>query len=226
MTRLVRNRIDGIAEPLPDGEQILWSAKPEAWQFTRRLMRLEWVVAWFVGLAGLRAYNAWSAGADAMGLIVAASAELPLALFGLGLLTALGVAMARSTTYVVSAQRLVLQVGVALPITFNVPLRFIDDASVRVRPGAGGDVILTLRQGAKVKAIALWPHSQGWNGDAVKPLMRDLSEIALNELKPILAKVLEASQLDTNRTTDRDHLVEMVHSAHPNGFEQSQRVPV
>ena len=57
MTRLVRNRIDGIAEPLPDGEQILWSAKPEAWQFTRRLMRLEWVVAWFVGLAGCLLYT-------------------------------------------------------------------------------------------------------------------------------------------------------------------------
>jgi hypothetical protein len=194
MTRLIRNRIDGVAEPLPEGERILWSAKPDQWIFTRRLMRLDWVFAWFAALSAGRAYFAWSAGGGMGEMLIAASGQLPLALFGLGLLSALGIAMARSTSYVVSSHRVVLQVGVALPITFNVPLRFIDSVAIRTRKGKAGDVILTLCQGANVKALALWPHSQGWRHDSVQPLMRDISESALNELKPILAKVLEASQ--------------------------------
>ena len=202
MTRLVRNRIDGVADPLPNGETILWSAKPEHWAFTRRVMRLDWVLIWFSVLAGIRAYNAWWAGADASGMLIAASGLLPLVVFAIVLLIALGMAMARSTSYVVSSKRLVLQVGVALPITFNVPLRFIDAAALRMRQG-GGDVILTLQKGSKVKALALWPHSQGWSTDAVQPLMRDLSLTALNELKPVLAQVLEATQHEAHAASSR-----------------------
>lgn len=199
MTRVIRNRIEGIAEPLPAGEHILWSGKPDAWTFTRRIMRLNWVLAWFSGLAGIRAYNIYVAGGDMTAMVSAAAGQLPLAVFALGLLSALGIAMARSTTYVISSQRLVFQVGVALPITFNVPLRFIDAASVRLRSSHSGDLILTLRKGANVKALALWPHSQGWGKDAVQPVMRDLTSVALEELKPILAQVLEASQQEEER---------------------------
>jgi len=199
MTRLIRNRIEGVAEPLPAGEHILWSGKPDMWKFTRRMMRLNWVLAWFAGLACLRAFNAYSAGGDGLSMLSAAAGQLPLAVFALALLSALGIAMARSTSYVISEKRLVFQVGVALPITFNVPLRFIDGAAVRMHSSLSGDVILTLRQGAHVKALALWPHSQGWGKDAVQPVMRDLSVLALEELKPILAQALLASQQEEER---------------------------
>ena len=219
MTRLIRNRIDGVAEPLPEGETILWSAKPDQWMFTRRLMRLDWVIAWFAALSVGRAYFAWSAGGDVRAMLIAASGQLPLALFGLCLLTALGIAMARSTSYVVSSRRVVLQVGVALPITFNVPLRFVDSVAIRTRNGKGGDVILTLCQGANVKALALWPHSQGWKHDSVQPLMRDVSETALNELKPILAKVLEESQQeDAQSSSVSAHQKQTAHGLY--GFEE------
>jgi Bacterial PH domain len=224
MTRIVRNRIEGVADPLPPGENILWSGKPDVWKFTFRTMRLWWVMAWFFGLACLRAYHALMGGGDLIAMISAAAGQLPLAVFSIGLLSGLGVVMARTTTYVISRQRLVFQVGVALPITFNVPLRFIDSAAVRLRQSHYGDLVLTLRSGSCVKALALWPHCQGWGKDSVKPVMRDLSTVAIEELKPILAQVLLASQQSDESQTN-DPLGQVSHSSSAQSFYANEEIP-
>lgn len=224
MTRLIRNRIDGVADPLPEGERILWSGKPDAWKFTRRIMRLQWVLAWFLVLAVYRAYGVGSHGGDFVSMLSAATGQLPLALFALGLLSCLGIAMARSTSYVISPRRLVFQVGVALPITFNVPVRFIDGATLRMHQKHAGDVILSLRKGSKVKALALWPHCQGWTGDSVQAVMRDLSTESIEEMKPVLAKVLEDSQKEEEQSSSYSSSVS-IQSQAVHGFTALESMP-
>lgn len=199
MIRLVRNRIDGIAEPLPQGETVLWSARPDSWTFARRQFRLHWVAAWFACLALWRGWQAWQAGAGLDGALLRALGQLPLALAALALLAGLGVAMARSTTYALTPRRLVMNIGVALPVTFNVPLRFIDGAELRVRNARVSDLLLTLSADSRPSLLALWPHVRSATERRVRPMLRDVPAARMNALVPLLAEALKASEAEQSR---------------------------
>ena len=198
MIRLVRNRIDGIAEPLPKGETVLWSGRPEAWRFARRQFRLGWVAAWFVALAALRGFEAWQAGAGWWGVAVRASSQVPLALLALGLLAGLGMVMARSSTYALTQRRLVMNIGVALPITFNIPLRYVDAVSLREHDGDLVDLVVTLGQGGKASVTALWPHVRRFSDVRVQPAFLDVSRASISALLPLLTEQLRVSEQETN----------------------------
>ena len=194
MIRVIRNRIDGIGEPLPSGEAVLWSASPAPLPFAARVLKLKWVGLWFLALGVWRGIEAAQAGAGVEGAVLKALGQLPLACAALTLLCALGYAMARSTTYAVTQRRVVLQVGIALPITVNLPLRFIDGAAVQPVSGGTGDLHLTLAPGSKTHSAALWPNVRTASDGRVQPVMRNVPEAALLALAPVLAEVLQRSQ--------------------------------
>lgn len=194
MIRLIRNRIDGIAEPLPAGETVLWSGRPDSWRFARRQFRLHWVALWFAGLALWRGVEAWQQGAGLTDSALQALGELPLALAALALLAGLGLVMARSTTYALTPRRLVMNIGVALPITFNVPVRYVDTAELRQRAGGVSDLLLTMAPGSRPSLIALWPHVRSWRDVEVRPMLRDVPTASLLALVPLLTETLRASE--------------------------------
>ena len=202
MIRLIRNRIDGIAEPLPEGEVVLWSAHPVPWTFARRQFRLQWVAVWFLGLALWRATETLQAGGSGHDALLRALGQLPLAVGALGLLSGLGLAMARSTTYALTRRRLVMNVGVALPITINIPLRFIDGASVRHRAAGVSDLALTIAGGHKVKLFALWPHVRDPLARSIEPTLRDVATPSLLTLLPLLQQALRSSDADAAIAAD------------------------
>ena len=191
MTRVVRDRIDGVAEPLPSGERVLWSERPQQWAFAFRLLRLRWVAGWFLMLAAWRGLEAWQASGAAVDVLSRATSILPLAVPGLGLLAALGWLMARNSTYALTGERLVVQTGVALPITVNLPLRLIDGVALRPLADGRADLVVTLAAGSGLKPFALWPNVQGWHGDRVQPVLRDLSAQAQANLLPLLTRALQ-----------------------------------
>jgi hypothetical protein len=193
VTRLIRNRIDGIAEPLPNGETVLWSGRPAAFPFARQLFKLEWVAAWFAGLALWRGIEAWQDGAGLYGAFLRGLGQLPLAAAALLLLAGLGMAMARSTTYALTHRRIVFNVGVALPITFNLPLRYIDGAALRRRGGFGNELVLTLIPGSTIATFALWPNIRSSLDREVHPVMRNVPEPMLAALLPLLTEALQRS---------------------------------
>ena len=204
MTRLLRNRIDGIAEPLPDGEVVLWSGKPDPWAYTLRLLKLHWVAVWFAGLAIWRGVEAWQEGAGAAGALLRALGQLPLAASAIGLLAGIGYLMARDTTYALTARRLVFQVGVALPITINMPLRFIDAVGIMKRSAGHSDLILTLVEGATVRTFALWPNVRTAKGGVLQPMMRDVRANELALLIPLLTDALQKTQVEAPEASASD----------------------
>ncbi len=195
--RVVRDHIEGIAEPLPSGEHVLWSERPQPWAFAFRLLRLRWVAGWFVLLAVWRGVTAWHAGGAPVDVLSRATSIGPVALAGFGLLAALGWLIARNSTYALTRERLVLQTGVALPITVNLPLRLIDNVAVRPLGEGRADVILTLAPQSRLQAYALWPHVQGWQTGRVQPVLRDLSARAQANLLPALTAALRHTEAGT-----------------------------
>lgn len=171
----------GLPGPLPTGERILWQGAPT----TRGL----WLRVFHAPLAGL-----WFA---ACGVGVVAVAETPAgtaaALAGvlgvaLALLGALAFAAHRTTLYTVTNRRLVLQIGIALPVTYNLPFGQVESAELRLFGDGSGDLPLRLKPAARIAYLQLWPHARPWRVSRPEPMLRSVPGAA--EAAAILARAL------------------------------------
>jgi hypothetical protein len=71
-----------------------------------------------------------------------------------------------------------MRVGVALPITINIPFVALAGASLRNRKDGAGDIILELLPSHRISWIALWPHCGGWSFGRPKPMLRGIANAA------------------------------------------------
>jgi len=171
-----RRWIAGVDEPLPEGEDVLWSGSPDVRAATRHVVHLRvWGVymAAMVVLVGASTLSSLTV-ADTARVLV-----LPLLLTAvlLGAVAWLGRAVARSSIYVVTTRRVILQVGIAFPIAINIPLRLIDNAALKRFRDGSGELRLTLSPEVKLAYIALWPHVDVFRNLAnPRPKLRGLAD--------------------------------------------------
>jgi hypothetical protein len=169
-------RIAGIGEPLPPGEQLLWQGAPDWRVLARRALHVRALGVYF---AALVAWRVAAAAADGESLAAAAISVIWLAALGVaagGVLGLLAWASARTTTYAITSRRIVMRIGVALPMTVNVPLREIESASVRAYPDGTGDLPLRLRGDVRIAWLHLWPHVRAWRLARPEPMLRAVPE--------------------------------------------------
>ena len=150
----------GLPGPLPAGERVLWHGKPERAALLRYLFRWPLLVAYFALFALLPILATAQSGASVAQVLFSPVLLLPFALPVAGLVMASAWALARTSVYVITDRRVILQVGVAFTRTVNIPLELIADVSARERPH-GMDIALTLRSADKIAWLALWPHVRG-----------------------------------------------------------------
>jgi hypothetical protein len=127
--------IAGIQEPLPPGERLLWQGAPDWRVLAVTALHLRKLGLYFGALLLLHMAASMRDGAT---LAHALGNALPLALLAagaLGLLAFYAWASARTTIYAVTTRRVVLRVGVALPITVNLPFTGIESVALRRRDG-------------------------------------------------------------------------------------------
>jgi len=93
----------------------------------------------------------------------------------IGILALLAKIVARTSVYSITSRRLVMRVGVALPITINIPFVALAGASLRNRKDGAGDIILELLPSHRISWIALWPHCGGWSFGRPKPMLRGIA---------------------------------------------------
>jgi hypothetical protein len=96
----------------------------------------------------------------------------------IGILALLAKIVARTSVYSITSRRLVMRVGVALPITINIPFVALAGASLRNRKDGAGDIILELLPSHRISWIALWPHCGGWSFGRPKPMLRGIANAA------------------------------------------------
>ncbi|NCQ62840.1 MAG: PH domain-containing protein, partial [Alphaproteobacteria bacterium] len=163
----------GLPGPLPAGERVLWHGKPERAALLRYLFRWRLLAAYFAVFALLPMLATAQAGASAAQVIFSPLLLLPIALPIAGLVAVSAWALARTTVYVVTDRRVILQVGVAFTRTVNIPLDLIADVSARER-ARGMDLALTLRGTDKIAWLALWPHARTLRFAQPVPMLRGL----------------------------------------------------
>jgi hypothetical protein len=183
--------VPGLPEPLPAGETLLWQGTPRWQTLARRVFRVPLVALYFGVLACWRV-AAGVADGDAAGSIAVGTAWV----LGLGaaaalLLTLIAWMTAKSTMYSITSKRLVLRIGMALPVTINLPFNAIAAAGVRANGDGTGDIVLTLASPHKASYVLLWPHVRPWRFSKAEPMLRGIVQPGV--AAQVLSRALAAS---------------------------------
>jgi putative photosynthetic complex assembly protein len=156
--------IKGLPAELPEGERILWQGQPDARRLARSVFKLHWLAGYFAFLCALQFVVQ---GALALALSLAAS------LACLGVLGLLAYLHARSSVYTITTRRVVMRIGVALPVTWNLPFKRLVAAELEPHRG---DIVLSLAPPDKISLVQFWPHSEPGRVRKARPCLRALAE--------------------------------------------------
>ncbi len=179
----------GLPGPLPEGETMLWQGAPDARMLARRAMHVRKVAVYF-GILAL--WCAGSAGlSDRPSLWFSAVALIVLGAIASGLLGLFAFLVARTTVYTMTEKRVVLRIGIALPMSINLPFSSIDSASVRLYPDGTGDIPILLNGPNRIGVTTLWPHVRPWRLSRVQPMLRAIPDAA--RVATMLSRALAAS---------------------------------
>lgn len=183
--------VPGLPERLPAGETLLWQGAPEPAGLTRRAMGLRGVAIYFAAMLCLQAGLGLNAGQElgAVGFGLAVSASI--ALVGLGLLYAIGRASARAAIFTITDKRVVMRVGIALPMTINIPFSVIEGLARQQHADGTEDLVLSILKPHRLSYIALWPHLRVSHPLNPKPMLRALPQS--QGVAQLLARALAAS---------------------------------
>jgi hypothetical protein len=154
--------LPGLPGVPPSGETVLWQGRPDTWRLATEAFGLWWIVGWFGALILWRG----TVGAGLGGVQGALAYGLPYlvpAAAAAGLVLLLAWAQARGAVYTVTTHRVVMRVGAALPVTFNLPFAQIVSAELDLRRGGTGTVALTLSPGNRISYLICWPHVRPWH---------------------------------------------------------------
>ncbi|MGF1561236.1 MAG: photosynthetic complex putative assembly protein PuhB [Geminicoccaceae bacterium] len=168
--------IRGLPEQLPDDERILWQGAPDWRVLSRRALHTRKVAIYFALIMLWRAVDVISTGGTALDALIGVLWLTPLALTAIVLLGGFAFFSARTTVYTLTDKRLVFRIGVALPVSINLPFARIAEASLKAHGDGTGDIALRLTAGEGVAYPHIWPHARRWHIARPQPTLRCIAE--------------------------------------------------
>lgn len=194
--------IKGVPHALPAGERLLWEGAPSAGAVARHVFRVRLFAAYFALMLALWATSASARAAD--GYVSSFIIRLALGLIVLGVIFGLSQAVARTTWYAITDRRVVLRIGIVLPMSINIPFALLLSADVIQFRDGTGQLALKLAKEHRIAYIALWPHCRAFTFTTPSPLLRGLADP--KQVGAILAQALAAASgaesVVVDRTTD------------------------
>jgi hypothetical protein len=179
----------GIPAPLPKGEEVLWQGRPDTNALAREAFKIRWI-AGYMALIVL-----WKAGmglADG-GLALAVLRGLPylvLALAAVAVVWLLAWAQARATVYTVTSARVLMKIGAALSVTYNIPFAQVATARLDLKPTGTGTIALETLGETRLAFMALWPHLRPGRMKRTEPALRCIPDA--ERVARLLAEAAEA----------------------------------
>lgn len=183
--------VEGLPEPLPAGEQILWQGSPRWQTLARRAFHTRKLAVYFGLLLVWRGASLLIGGSSLGQAGIAVAWLLPLAAAAIGALSLLAWLIGRTTVYTVTNERVVMRIGIVLTITLNIPFRSIETAGLLTYADGTGDIPLTLAGSDRIAIIHLWPHARPWHLKRPEPMMRAIPDAA--RVGEILSRAIAAS---------------------------------
>ncbi len=177
-----------LPSPLPEGERTIWRGRPTFKGLALRAFHIREVGIYFGLILMWRLWSNWRHSASPGDLAVAALWIVVPAVSSIAVLAALAWAFRRATTYTITNRRVLLQFGVALPMTMNIPLSKIENAALKLYGDGSGDIPLKLTGNNRASFLLLWPHIRPWRMRESEPMLRSIPKAANVAAK--LAEVL------------------------------------
>lgn len=183
----------GLPGPLPEGEAMLWQGSPDARAFARDVLHGRLIGLYFAGaaivVAGLQAGQGRPPASIAVSLGLVGAAWLAVT----ALLRGYAALVARSSVYTITTRRTVMRIGVAWPVTLNLPHATVQGAGLKTRPDGTGDLPIALGGTGRIAYPVLWPHARPWRLARPEPMFRAVADAA--QVATILARALGAGPL-------------------------------
>lgn len=162
----------GLPEPLPPGEQILWQGAPDWKILAVHVFHIRPLAAATVLFAVLSLTLGLAHAMPPAFLALALMVPLLAGIVAIGLAALSAWLIARVSCYTVTDARLVMRVGLIVPVNLNIPFSEITDVAMRPHAGGSGDLPLTVRSYKRVSYMLLWPHVRPMQFARVQPMLR------------------------------------------------------
>jgi hypothetical protein len=177
--------------PLPAGEALLWRGRPQWRRLALRGFHVRQVAIYFGLLAVWHIASDLIAGDGVVSTAMALIWLLVPCLAACGVLLLLAWLSSRTTQYTITSRRIIMQFGVALPMTLNIPFRIVGAAALRLYADGTGDIPLTLTGADRVAFLMLWPHARPWRVARAEPMLRAIA--GAKQVSEILAGAVVAA---------------------------------
>lgn len=173
--------VPGLPARLPEGEYIVWQGRPSSRLVARQVLKTRWLAGYFVLLGGWAVAAGISDGRDAASLLFSAGVLAAMAGVLIALAELYAWAVEKTSLYTVTNARVVMKIGVGLPVILNLPFASIRSAAMSRRTDGTGNVALEVARDVRVSWFILWPHSREWRINRPEPALiclRDVEEAA------------------------------------------------
>ena len=183
----------GLPGVLPPGERLLWQGTPNWRGLAVRSYHVRKIAAYFALLALWRAAVGVAGGQSVASLAIGAGFIAVLGVAAIATLAGLAYLNARSAVYSITTRRVLVRQGVAVPVTLNLPLQYIEAAGLRLFRDGTGDIALTIGHAQRIAFIINWPHLKPGRFTRPEPSLRALDDA--REAARILAGALAAESV-------------------------------
>jgi hypothetical protein len=211
--------VPGLPAELPPGETLLWQGAPSWRPLAWRVFHLREVSAYFLLLMGWTAFSVgWTEG-SAKAVVVALGPVTLAGVIACGILALIARASAKSTLYSITSERVVMRIGIALPITFNLPFAIIETVAAKQGSDGSGDISLALSDKNGIAYLVLWPHARPWELRRAQPTLRAIADVA--HVARILGRALAVKAPALSVVSDLVHRPEPAGQTHAPGLSGS-----
>ncbi len=182
----------GLPGNLPRGEELLWQGRPSGRALALRMFHIVPLAAYFGVIIAWCAVRSLVHGEPVVPVALSTLKLTGIALVPIALIAVYAWLTERATVYTITNRRVAIRLGVALPMTLNLPLRSIESVDLHLAGDGSGDLALTVSATRKVSYMVLWPHARPWRMARPTPMLRAIPDAA--RVAEILSHALDAAQ--------------------------------
>ena len=173
--------LPGLPGVPPVGEVILWQGRPSSALVARHLLKIRWIVGYFLVLAGWALLAGMNDGQPAGGILFSVAVLTALAGVLIGMIELFAWAVEKTTLYTITTERVVMRFGVAISMTLNLPYRQVDGVALARLGEKAGMIAIALLPEQRLSWLIQWPHVRGFRFSRPEPsliCLADADEVA------------------------------------------------
>jgi hypothetical protein len=160
-----------LPKKLPEGEAVVWCGRPSLGSLARHAFHLPGLAIYFAFLVGWVVLHALWLGYPPRDIGISGLKVLGLSVTALGLVGGYAWMVARNTEYTITTGRVILRIGLWLPIWVNIPFAEISSSGLRLFKDGSGNLELEVNKARRISYLLVWPHAKAFRLRYPVPVM-------------------------------------------------------